>query len=116
MEASWIREERGSFEFAEWQREQRDEGCETNRAERICQSCYSWFLECVGKAECLHSWPALFTSGCPAEPFTGNTHRWHAHPETVPALGGFCQKEGCRLVFVAVVASLKTPASGQCAG
>ena len=39
-----------------------------------------------------------------AEPFTGNT-RVARSSRDCPALGGFCQKEECRLVFVAVVAS-----------
>ena len=42
----------------------------------------------------------------PAKPFTGNTRVARSSRDChCPALGGFCQKEECRLVFVTVVAS-----------
>ena len=61
------------------------EGCETN-GQKGFVNCYSWFLECVGKAERLHSWPALFSPGCPRQSLSQETHEWHARPEIVTVL------------------------------
>lgn len=90
LEASWIREERGSLNSQNGRGERTDVrgkvggGCETN-GQKGFVNCSSWFLERVGKAEHLHSRPALFSPGCPRQSLSQET-RVACSSETVTVL------------------------------